>query len=114
MQTPLRITMRDLPPSEAIEGHVRQHAEKLEKLCTRLTACHVTIASPHRHKTHGKHFHVRIDLAVPGGELVVDQDRADNKEHENAYAAVDAAFHGAERVLRDHQGRQRAARRTTA
>ncbi len=111
MQSPLRITMRDLPPSEAIEGHVRTHAAKLDKLCSRLTACHVTIETPHRHKTHGNHYRVRIDLAVPGGELVVDRDRTESKEHEDAYAAVDAAFEGAERVLRDHARRQRAARR---
>ena len=113
MQTPLQIPMRDLPPSEAIEGHVRQHAEKLDKLYARLTGCHVTIETPHRHKTHGNHYRVRIELAVPGGELVVGHDRADSKDHENAYAAVDAAFHGAERVLRDHASRQRAARRAT-
>ena len=111
MQTPLRITMRDLPPSEAIEGHVRQHAAKLDKLCTRITACHVTIETPHRHKTRGKHYHVRIDLAVPGDELVVGRERSDSREHEDAYAAVDAAFEGAERVLRDHASRQRTARR---
>lgn len=103
--------MRDFPPSEAVELHVRQHAAKLEKLYTRLTACHVTIETPHRHKTRGKHYHVRIDLAVPGNELVVDRDRADSKEHEDAYAAVDAAFEDAERLLRDHGRRQRAARR---
>lgn len=111
MQTPLRITMRDLPPSDAIEGHVREHAAKLERLCTRLTGCHVTIEAPHRHKTHGKHYRVRIDLAVPGSELVVGHDRSDSRENEDAYAAVDAAFEGAARVLRDHTSRQRAARR---
>ena len=111
MQSPLRITMRDMATSEAVEEHVRQHADKLDKLCSRLTACHVTIETPHRHKTHGNHFRVRIDLAVPGGELVVARDRDESREHENAYAAVDAAFRDAERLLTSHARKKRASRR---
>lgn len=111
MQSPLRITMRDIPPSDAVEQHVRQHASKLERLCSTLTACHVTIETPHRHKTHGNHYRVRIDLSVPGSELVVARDPAARREHEDAYAAVDAAFEDAERMLKDHMQKKRSATR---
>ncbi|MBN9161323.1 MAG: hypothetical protein BGO98_13835 [Myxococcales bacterium 68-20] len=113
MQSPLRITMRDIPPSDAIEQHVRQRASKLERLCSTLTACHVTIETPHRHKTHGNHYRVRIDLSVPGTELVVARDPAERREHEDAYAAIDAAFEDAERMLKDHIQKKRSATRRT-
>ncbi|MBX3262705.1 MAG: ribosome-associated translation inhibitor RaiA [Labilithrix sp.] len=106
MNSPLRITLRDLEPSTAIEGSVRAHAQKLERLCPKLTSCHVTIDSPHRHKRHGRRFRVRIELGVPGDTLVVAGDPGD----EDAYAAVNAAFHHAERQLADahRTGRERA------
>lgn len=114
MQSPLRITMRDIPPSEAIERYVRQHVTKLERLSLRLIACHVTIETPHRHKTHGKHYRVRIELAVPGNDLVIARDPDASKDQEDAYAAIDAAFEHAARVLKDNAEKQRSTRRERA
>jgi hypothetical protein len=37
MQLPLQITFHDLPPSDAIEQHVRKHAAKLDALAPRIT-----------------------------------------------------------------------------
>lgn len=111
MQIPLRITFRDLPVSEAIETRIREHAAKLEKHCARLTGCNVTVDAPHRHKHQGNHFRVRIDLSVPGSVLVVNRDPPEQRSHEDAHAAVEAAFDEADRLLRDHSGRQLAARR---
>jgi ribosomal subunit interface protein len=107
MQKPLQITFRDMDAVESIESYVRQRATKLEKLCSRITSCHVTIEIPHRHKTHGHHYRVRIDLAVPGAELVVARDPVACTAHEDAYAAVDAAFDDAQRVVKDYVRRRR-------
>ena len=107
MQTPLQITFRNIQKSEAVENHVRERVTKLEKFCPRITGCHVALEAPHRHKKHGHHYRVRIDLAVPGDELVVSRDQAAKRTHEDLYAAVDATFDGTRRMIEDHVQRQR-------
>jgi len=102
MQTPLQITVRGLALNDRIESYVRTRVDKLETLSDRITGCHVMIERPHRHKRHGQHLHVRIDLVVPRGELVVSRDPAARKEHEDLYASIDAAFEDAQRILGDH------------
>jgi ribosomal subunit interface protein len=109
MTLPLRITFRDLEHSDAIEASVRRHADKLLTFEARIVSCDVAIEAPHRHKLHGRHYRVRIDLAIPGGELVADRSPEPEKTHEDVYAAIDAAFGHAARRLRD-RARIRAAR----
>ena len=99
MQSPLQITFRDMSPSPAITAHVEKRAAKLDTFFDRIVKCHVVVEAPHRHSRHGKRFHVRIDLHVPGRELIVSKNPEDAKE--DAYAAIDDAFGDAERVLED-------------
>ncbi|MBX3232584.1 MAG: ribosome-associated translation inhibitor RaiA [Labilithrix sp.] len=101
MQTPLRITFRDMAPSTFIEDHVRSRAERLERLSARITSCHVTLSLPNGFR-HGSHPHVRIDLAVPGRDLVVNRDHEDDKGLRDMHACIDAAFADARRILADH------------
>jgi ribosomal subunit interface protein len=107
MQTPLQITFHGVPTSEAIERYVRVRADKLERFSERITGCHVTIETPHRHKQHGRHHRIRIDLVVPGGELVVTRDPDERKDQEDLYASLDAAFDDAQRRLEDYVRTQR-------
>ncbi|MDB4933994.1 MAG: Sigma 54 modulation protein YhbH [Labilithrix sp.] len=99
MQSPVQVTFRDIPPSPALTAHVEKRAAKLDTFFDRIVKCHVVVEAPHRHSKHGKRFHCRIDLVVPGRELVVSRNPEDAKE--DAYAAVDDAFGDAERVLED-------------
>jgi ribosome-associated translation inhibitor RaiA len=103
---PLRISFHDVEHSDAVEAAVRRHAEKLFGITSKIVACNVAIEAPHRHKHHGKHYRVRIDLVVPGAELVADRSPDMAHVHENLYAAVDDAFHHAVRLLREHVGRR--------
>lgn len=101
MEKPLKITFRDMEPSAAIEADVRDKVAKLEELYDRITGCRVVIEQPHRHRHQGKLIHVRIDLTVPGKELVVSHEPPDHA-HEDAYVAVRDAFHAMKRQLEDH------------
>ncbi len=94
MQTPLNIAFHDVPRSEALEQHIRDKLETLEHLYPRLTRCNVTIEKPHRHKHQGNTFNVRIDLHVPGDEIVVNRDA-----HEDAYVALREAFDVAKHLI---------------
>ena len=99
MQSPVQVTFRDMSPSPAITAHVEKRAAKLATFFDRIVKCHVVVETPHRRSRRGKHFHIRIDLHVPGRELVVSKEQDDAKE--DAYAAIDDAFVDAERVLED-------------
>jgi ribosome-associated translation inhibitor RaiA/cold shock CspA family protein len=87
--------------SESIAAHVERRAQKLETFFDRMTRCLVVVEAPHRHKRHGKRYRVRIDMHVPGRELVVSKILDDNKE--DLHAAVDDAFGDAERVLEEYK-----------
>ena len=60
-----------MPPSDAVAARVQEEAEKLDEFYRRITSCRVIVEIPHRHHTLGEQFHVRIELGVPGGEIVV-------------------------------------------
>lgn len=110
MDTPVQITFRDMEPSPTITSYVERRASKLERLFDRLVNCHVVVEEPHRHSRHGKKFHVRINMHVPGKELVVSKNPDDAKE--DLHAAIDDAFGDAERVLEEHARKYRQHLRT--
>ena len=102
MQIPLQITIRDMPASAALEDHIREKAAKLELFYPPLMGCRVVIELPHKHKHQGKLFNVRIDLTVPGSEIVINRDQS-----EDIYVALRDAFDAAKRKLEDYGRRQR-------
>jgi ribosome-associated translation inhibitor RaiA len=109
MQTPLRITFRDMPVSPAVEARVRDRAAALERLHPRITGGHVVIEAHHRHQRQGRLYHVAIRLVVPEGEVVVTRDPAEHQAHEDVYVAVRDAFDAAERRLQNRTRRLRGA-----
>lgn len=102
MQTPLQITFRDIEHSEALEAHIRDKAEKLETFFEPIMSCRVVVEMPHQHKHQGKFFNIRIDIGVPGSEIVVNRDN-----HEDVYVALRDGFEAAKRQLKDYAHRLR-------
>jgi len=102
MQIPVEITFRDLPRWEKAEDEVRKQAAELERYFDRITSCRVVIEAPHLHHQKGQIYHVRVDLTVPGKEIVVKRDPADKKPHEDLYLAIRDAFRAARRQLQDY------------
>jgi ribosome-associated translation inhibitor RaiA len=107
MNLPLQITFRGIDASHAIEDHVRRRAEKLDG-AGGVVACRVAIEAPHRSKTHGRHYRVRLDIAVAGGEIIVDRCPDEGHDAEDVHVAIDRAFDHAVRRLREHDDRRRA------
>ncbi len=130
MKIPLKITFRDMPPSKAIENNIRAKASKLDVFYDAIMSCRVIVEAPHRHHHKGKAYVVRIDLTVPGGELVVNREPkrlvaapvehieelektwaeshgpSKHAAHEDAYVAIRDAFNAAARKLQDYARRQ--------
>lgn len=107
MQMPIQITFRDMPHSDALDAYVRRHAAKLETYSTRIIGCRVAVEAPHRHKHAGRPYRIRVDLTVPGGEVVVGNVRGDSVSTTDAYAAIDEAFDRLGRRLEDYVRRHR-------
>src|SRR5258708_25364495 len=107
MQLPLQITFRDMEHSDPVEQYVRTKAAKLDTFDARIMSCRVAIEMPHRHAQHGEHFRVRIDITVPGGEIVASRAPEADHTYEDLYAAVDAAFDDAARLVQAFVRRQR-------
>ena len=102
MQLPLQINFHNIPPSDALEAKIREKVQKLAKITDNITACRVTIDAPHKHHHKGSTYQVRIDLSVPGNEIVVSRDPGLNHAHENAYVAVRDAFNALSRQLANY------------
>src|SRR6516165_12083819 len=102
MRVPLTITFRNMATSPAIETEVRDKAAKLAEFSDRITSARVVIETPHRQHRHGALFHVRIDVRVPGRELVVRREPAENRAHEDVHVAVRDAFEAGKRQLEDY------------
>lgn len=115
MQTPLEVTFRGLPHSDAMEAKIREKVQKLEHLCDQIISCRVMVERTH-HKHHkGDLYHVRIDLTLPHKEIVVSREHHDKHQYEDAYVAIRDAFNAAARQLEEymrmHHGKQKRNRR---
>ena len=97
MQLPLQITAQDFSLSEPVETDIREKAAKLDSFYNKIMRCRVVLEAPVQHHRKGGPYNVRIDLAVPGVELVVNR-QAD----EDLYVAIRNAFDAARRQLEDY------------
>ncbi len=122
---PMQITFRNGTVPPAAELWIRSEAAKLETFYPRIMGCRVAVESPHRHHKVGRPYHVRIDVTVPGGELVVKHEpslrtrarqsgeaeikkRLETKTpHKHLRQAINDAFKAAGRLLEDYARRQR-------
>jgi ribosomal subunit interface protein len=108
MQLPLQISFRHMEASPALEARIRNRVEELERMFDRIVSCRVVVECRHPRQQQGNLFRVRVDLKVPGREIVVGRDPAAHHAHEDAHVAVRDAFDAARRLLEDHVRKARA------
>ena len=102
MPLPLQIVFDNVPHSDAVEAAIRAKADKLAQFFARILSCRVTVGLLQKHAHQGKPFNIRIERTVPGAEIVVNRDQA-----EDIYVAIRDAFDHARRQLEDHARRRR-------
>jgi len=96
---PVQITFRHMEGSPAVETRVRELTDHLGTFSDRIQSCRVVVDSPHRHHHQGKVFNVKVQLAIPGEDVVVDMERPDRDGHEDVYVVLRDAFDAARRQL---------------
>ena len=99
MTSPVQITFRHMETSAAVETRVRELANHLGNFSDRIQGCRVVVDSPHRHQHQGKVFNVKVQLALPGEDVVVDMERPQRDGHEDVYVVLRDAFDAAKRQL---------------
>jgi cold shock CspA family protein len=123
---PTQVTFRGLAHSDTFETYVRERVAWLEQFYANIVRCRVLVELPHRHHHDGRHFHVRIEVTVPGGPPIVishepslhgplkDLEQAEHHKgteiegvHRYAHVAVHEAFDAARRRLQDFAREQR-------
>lgn len=124
MQLPLQVTFRNMEASPTVQEWIEEKAVALESLYQPIMRCRVAVEAPHRHHRKGTQYHVRIDLTLPGGEIVIKRQpslrgRALQRgkgeitkvlevgvPHKNLRQAIDDAFKAAARRVQDYARRQ--------
>jgi len=101
MEKALQITFRNLDRSPALEADIRKHAEKLAKYYDGIVGCRVIVEAQHKHHQQGNHYHARIDVAVPGGELIASREPDEHHAYTDVYVAIHDAFGTVRRQLED-------------
>jgi ribosome-associated translation inhibitor RaiA len=104
MQFPIQITFRNMKTSAALENRIRNLAARLERFSAQIIRCQAVLEAPHhRHHEQGALFEFRIQIAVPGKEIVIAKTHGNDPAHEDAYAALQYAFRAARRALQDYE-----------
>lgn len=107
MHLPLQITFRHIEHSPALEAHIHQLANRLDRYTQEIMSCRVVIEAPHRHQHQGSLYTVHLDITLPGGEIAVTRDQHNNHAHEDAHVALRDAFLAAERQLEQRVQKRR-------
>ncbi len=121
---PIQMTFRHGKPSLDVEQWTREEMMKLQRFYPRIMGCRVAIEEI-TGRREGNPWHVRIDLTVPGGEVVVRHEpgvagKARRSGHaeirkglesvrmqKNLHTAIQDAFKSARRRLQDYARLQR-------
>lgn len=118
---PVQISFKNMSVAPALEQEIRSRVAWLESFYPRVVGCRVLLEVPHRHRKHGRRLHVRIELSLPGEDVIVNHqpapgaaagtatrksDELDGR-HKDVYVAIHEAFDVARRRLEDVARRQR-------
>lgn len=121
------VSFKGVRPSAGLEGEILLRARKLETYFAPITSCRALIEFSQRRHEAGNRYHVRIDLTVPGEEILVKHEASQRARaralrldklprgeepdpgHKYARVAIREAFDVARRRLQDYARRQRGA-----
>lgn len=102
MAASVRLAVRGMEHSAALDTQVKERCAKLEQFYSRIKGIDVAVELEQHHKHHGNPFKVRIVLEVPGPDIVI------NHQHdEDVYIALRDAFDAAARKLKNLATRAR-------
>ena len=123
MLIPVQITFRGLARIAWLADEIRERSAGLDRYGASITSCRVVVEPSHGRHHDANRYRLRIDMTVPGDELVVSRELALHggrkvvasgpksavtdlrPERRPAQVAVRQAFDAARRQLQAHKGR---------
>ncbi len=97
MQVAAQITFRGLPHSEAVKEHIQEKIDKLHQFCHNIVSCHVVVEFENKNQHRGNLHNTRVNIAVPGREVVTTHNEA-----EDLYISIRTAFDDVTRQLEEY------------
>ena len=107
MKLPLQITYRNMDSSVAVETNIRKWAAKLDRVCDSIMSCRVVIEAPSQRKKQGGQYHTRIEINLPGTDLVVNRKPDLHHSYVDVYVSIRDAFNNAQRQLEAYNSRRK-------
>lgn len=99
MQVPPEIAFRNIQPSDELKSRILEGIASLEEVYDRITSCRVMVEESNPGRRAGKLNHVRIDIIVPRGELVINRNPPAHPGSHDLPLAIGEAFDKARRQL---------------
>ena len=93
---PVQVNIRNTSDSPVLIQQIQKNAEKLTRYYKRITHCRVVIDYDQKHQHRGKIFNVKVELDIPGRELMVTR-----KKGEDVYVVARQAFEVMRRQLEE-------------
>lgn len=97
MQVSAQITFRNLAHSDAVKDHIQEKIDKLNQFCQSMIACHVVVEFENKNQHRGNLHNTRINVTVPGKELV-----STRNEAEDLYISIRTAFDDMTRQVEEY------------
>jgi cold shock CspA family protein/ribosome-associated translation inhibitor RaiA len=107
MQVPPEIVFRDVPRTPAVDRAIEEGIAQLEGVHDRIMACRIAAELPHKRQKSGNLFRVRVDLTIPGAEIVVSRLPPDDHSNDDIVVAIADAFDTVRTRLLEHERKRR-------
>jgi len=96
----LNVTFRRFERSGALDAHIREVGERLQRCDPRITQCHISVLGG---APGDGSVSVAIHVSVPGAEIHADSLNDGGPGHTDAFLALRKAYEGARSQLRSLQ-----------
>ncbi len=106
MDVPPEIAFRNVEATAVVESKIMEGLDQLEKVYDRLVSVRIMVEDPNPGRESGHLYQVRIEMGVPGKEIVVRRKPPQNPQ-ETLVQAIGEAFMIARRRLRKFSEQQR-------
>jgi hypothetical protein len=101
MSVPMTLTCRRVTRSAALESRARELSERLQRFCTRITACHVTVEGAVDHAGNIAAYGAKFHVSVAGAQIHADSGQHRGAGQRDACMALRDAYENARRQLED-------------
>ncbi len=107
MQTQPTVSFDGVAVDDLVRTAALTHIDHLERLCPEILGCHVVLTQPHRHRRRDRLWSARIDLVLPGVDIIVNRTHPRDHSHEDPLVTLSDAFASARRRLEVHRREHR-------